>query len=50
MTSFHSTALLGFIILIVLSVFWWLIVLDLDNQRKLKAFTTSKIKNRQQKR
>jgi len=45
----HSTALLGFIIFVVLIIFWWLIVLDLDNQKKFKNFTTSKIKARQYK-
>jgi len=40
----YSTALLGFIIFLVLTIFWWLIVLDLDNQKKLKIFTTSKNK------
>ena len=40
----YSTALLGFIIFLVLTVFWWLIVLDLDNHKKLKNLTTSKNK------
>jgi len=48
MSSYYST-LLGLIILVVIAIFWWLIVLDLDNQKKLKAFTTSKIKDRQYK-
>jgi len=38
---------LGLIMAAVFFVLWLLIVLDLDNQKKLKAFTSSKVKPRQ---
>ena len=44
-----SSVLLGLFILVILTVFGWLIVLDLDNRKKLKMFTSSKIKSRQYK-
>jgi len=37
---------LGFISFSALFVFWWLIVLDIDNQRKNKAIVYSKVKYR----
>lgn len=37
---------LGFISFSTLFVFWWLIVLDIDNQRKSKAIVYSKVKYR----
>ena len=40
---------LGFISCIVLSVFWWLIVLDLDIRKKNKELRSSKVKFRHHK-
>jgi len=40
---------LGLISFITLIIFWWLIVLDLDNQKKQKILMSSKVKSRQHK-
>jgi len=45
----HFTIVLGLILVAVLIVLWLLIVLDLDNQRRLKLFNSSKVKPRKYK-
>lgn len=40
---------IGFMMIVVLGAFGWLIALDLDNQKKYRIYTSSKVKARQHK-
>lgn len=43
----YITLILSFILLVVAAMFIYLIFLDLDNRKKHKSYTSSKVKNRQ---
>jgi len=45
--SIYLIVALGFILFVALSVFYWLIVLDLNIQRKQKDLFSSKVKSKQ---
>jgi len=44
--SIYLIVALGFILFVALSVFYWLIVLDLNIQRKQKDLFSSKVKSK----
>ncbi len=45
--SFGFALVIGFICVLVVFVFWFLIVLDIENQKQHKIFSTDKVKARQ---